>query len=240
MKYAILGDIHANLEALQSVLGDAETLGVTHYACVGDIVGYNANPQECLKIIRELNCTVVQGNHDYYASCNEDIELFAPSAQRSIQWTRKNLSSLDRKYLRRLPIIADAENFTLVHSSLNNPHSWSYIIRNKAANANFQNQFKQICFYGHTHIPMAFVKNRIIERGFFKELDILPGRQYLINAGSVGQPRDLNPHSAYVVYDVDNQKVIMRRVPYDIKKTQMKIRAAGLPFHNALRLEYGR
>ncbi len=240
MKYAILGDIHANLEALTAVLTDAKEQGVTHYACTGDVVGYNADPKACLQMIRSLDCKVVQGNHDYYAACNENMELFTPMAQKSIRWTRKNLSPFERKYLRRLPLIIDIENFTIVHSSLSNPHRWNYIFKRKAADANFRNQFNNVCFFGHTHVPLAFVKGDTIEKGFYETLTIRPNFQYLINVGSVGQPRDRNPKAAYVIYDLTAQTVEMRRVEYDRTSTQKKIRAAGLPFRNALRLTQGR
>jgi predicted phosphodiesterase len=240
MKYAILGDIHANLEALTAVLKDAESLGVTNYACTGDIVGYNADPKACLQIVRSLNGKVVQGNHDYYAACNESMELFTPMAQKSIRWSRKQLSAFERKYLRHLPLIIDIENFTIVHSSLSNPHRWNYIFKSGAAEANFRNQFNSICFFGHTHMPLAFVKGSTIEKGFYDTLTIRPGYQYLINVGSVGQPRDRNPKSAYAIYDLEAQTVTMRRVEYDIELTQKKVRAAGLPFRNALRLSSGR
>jgi predicted phosphodiesterase len=241
MKYAILGDIHSNLEALQAVLNDAEQQGVTHFACSGDVVGYNADPKACLKLIRSLGCKIVQGNHDYYAGCNESMELFTPLAQKSIYWTRKQLSLLDRKYLRTLPLIEDIENFTLVHSSLSAPQRWNYIFKQAAAEEHFQNQFNSICFFGHTHVPLAFVRGeQEIEKGFYDVLKIRNGFQYLINVGSVGQPRDRNPKSAYAIYDLDAQTVTMRRVEYDMPKSQKKIRAAGLPFRNALRLERGR
>jgi len=240
MKYAILGDIHANLEALKAVLKDAEEQGVTHYACTGDVVGYNADPKACLQMIRSLGCKTVQGNHDYYAACNESMELFTPMAQKSIRWTRKHLSPFERKHLRHLPLIVDIENFTIVHSSLSSPHRWNYIFKRKAADANFRNQFNQVCFFGHTHVPLAFVKGETLEKGFYETLHIRPGFQYLINVGSVGQPRDRNPKSAYAIYDLDNQTVQMRRIEYDMEETQRKIRAAGLPFRNALRLASGR
>ena len=241
MKYAILGDIHANLEALQAVLEDADKEGVTKFSCTGDVVGYNADPKACLKLIRKLGCQVVQGNHDYYTGCNESMELFTPMAQKSIYWTRKQLSILDRKYLRTLPLIVDVETFTLVHSSLSSPNRWNYILKRNAAEAHFLNQFNNVCFFGHTHIPLAFVKGDTeIEKGFYDTLTIRKGFQYLINVGSVGQPRDRNPKSAYVIYDLDAQTVTMRRVEYDMATTQKKIRAAGLPFRNALRLERGR
>jgi len=241
MKYAILGDIHANLEALRAVLEDAETQHVTHYACTGDMVGYNADPKACLQLIRNLDCSVVQGNHDYYAACNESMELFTPMAQKSILWTRRHLSPFERKYLRQLPMIADVENFTLVHSSLSNPRLWNYIFKRKAAAAHFRNQFSQICFFGHTHVPLAFVKDgATTSKGFYETLHIRPRAQYLVNVGSVGQPRDRNPKAAYAIYDLAEQTISMRRVEYDIEATQRKVRAAGLPFRNALRLENGR
>ena len=241
MKYAILGDIHANLEALQAVLTDAAQQGVTNFACTGDVVGYNADPKTCLKRIRNLGCQVVQGNHDYYAGCSESMELFTPMARKSIDWTRKQLSLLDRKYLRTLPLIADIEDFTIVHSSLNSPHRWNYIFKRTAAADHFLNQFNTVCFFGHTHVPLAFVKDETkIDKGFYDTLTIREGFQYLINVGSVGQPRDRNPSAAYVIYDLEAQTVTMRRVEYDMQTTQKKIRAAGLPFQNALRLERGR
>ncbi|RKX44720.1 MAG: metallophosphoesterase [Verrucomicrobia bacterium] len=240
MKYAILGDIHANLEALQAVLKDAEQQGVTHYSCTGDVVGYNADPKACLQMIRSLDCRLVQGNHDYYAACNESMELFTPMAQKSIRWTRKQLSPFERKYLRHLPLILDVESFTIVHSSLSNPHRWSYIFKKKAAAANFHNQFNSVCFFGHTHVPLAFVKEKTIEKGFYETLHIRPGAHYLVNVGSVGQPRDRNPKAAYAIYDLNEQTITMRRVEYKMEETQKKIRAAGLPFRNALRLASGR
>jgi diadenosine tetraphosphatase ApaH/serine/threonine PP2A family protein phosphatase len=151
------------------------------------------------------------------------MELFTSRARKSIDWTRKQLSPFDRKYLRQLPMIR-----------------WSYIFRSKAAEANFRNQFNPVCFFGHTHVPLAFIKGKTIEKDFYETLHIQPGLQYLINVGSVGQPRDRNPKSAYVIYDLDEQTITMRRVEYAIENTQKKIRAAGLPFRNALRLANGR
>lgn len=241
MKYAILGDIHANLEALNAVLEDSKQQGVTHYACTGDVVGYNADPKNCLQNIRKLDCKIAQGNHDYYAACNESMELFTPMAQKSIRWSRKQLSTFDRKFLRQLPTIVDIENFTIVHSSLNSPRLWNYIFNTKTAEMNFRNQFNNVCFFGHTHVPLAFIKSDdALRKGFYNTLNIQPGFKYLINVGSVGQPRDREPNAAYAIYDMENQTVTLRRVQYDIETTQKKIRAAGLPFRNALRLNYGR
>ncbi len=241
MKYAILGDIHSNYEALTAVLEDAETQGVTHYACTGDLVGYNADPKACLQLIKSRKITAVLGNHDHYAASNEAMDLFSPLARKSILWTRKQLSFFERRFLRQLPMIIDIENFTIVHSSLNAPQRWNYIFKQNAAEASFRNQFNQVCFFGHTHVPLAFIQNNAsIEQGFYETLRIRPGRKYLINVGSVGQPRDRNPQAAYAIYDLEEQRVTMRRVDYDIAVTQQKVRAAGLPFRNALRLANGR
>ena len=240
MKYAILSDIHANLEALTAVLEDASEQGVTNYACTGDIVGYNADPKACLKIIRTLKCTTVLGNHDYYAACSEPMELFTPAAQKSTLWTRKQLTHFDKKRLISLPLIADTEDFTIVHSSLFNPDRWGYIHKKPAAEDHFKNQFNSVCFFGHTHVPLAFVKGQPLEKRPYETLQIKPDYQYLINPGSVGQPRDRNPKAAYAIYDLDAQTVSLRRVRYDIETTQQKIRAAGLPFRNALRLTNGK
>jgi predicted phosphodiesterase len=241
MKYALLGDIHSNLEALQAVLDDAVQQGVTNYACTGDIVGYNADPKACMQLIRELGCEVVQGNHDYYTGCNESMELFTPMAQRSIYWTRKQLTSANRKHLRELPLVRDIEDFTLVHSSLSNPSRWNYIFKSSAAESSFRNQFNDVCFFGHTHVPLAFVADgATVEKGFYETLHVEPGFKYLVNIGSVGQPRDRNPLAAYVIYDLEARTITMRRVEYDINAVQKKIRSAGLPFRNALRLDFGR
>ena len=138
-------------------------------------------------------------------------------------------------------MVRDIECFTIVHSSLSNPNRWNYIFKLNAAEASFRNQFAQVCFFGHTHVPLAFVsEGATLEKGFYDVLRIREGFKYLINVGSVGQPRDRNPRSAYAIYDLDAQTVTLRRVEYDIAAVQKKIRAAGLPFRNALRLDYGR
>ena len=241
MKYAILGDVHANLEALEAVLEDAEKRGATRYACTGDLVGYNADPQACLKRLRALPCDLVQGNHDYYAAGKEPMERFTPMAQQSIFWTRKHLSFLDRKFLRELPLVKEIDNFTLVHSSLNEPANWNYVINSQTAEASLRNQFSDLCFIGHSHRPTAFVTDGVsLESGLYNTLILRYGFKYLVNVGSVGQPRDRNPLAAYALYDSEAQTVTLHRVTYDITTTQNKIRSAGLPFRNALRLSYGR
>ena len=240
MKYAILSDIHANLEALEAVLDDAKKNNVSQYACAGDIVGYNADPKECLKILRKLKATTVQGNHDYYAASKESIERFSLVAKKSILWTRKKLSYQDRNFLCKLPITFNHPDFTLVHSSLNNPRDWGYVFNKNSAKAHFKNQFSNLCFIGHTHVPLIFKNGEPIENKTSDYLQLKPNKQYLINVGSVGQPRDRNPNASYVIYDSTEQVIQIRRIKYDIETTQKKVREAALPFRNALRLKFGK
>jgi diadenosine tetraphosphatase ApaH/serine/threonine PP2A family protein phosphatase len=240
MKYAILGDIHANLEALKVVLEDAKDQKCTHYLSIGDVVGYNANPVECLEIIQEMKCPVVRGNHDHYCSQADDLPGFHPMAAEVINWTRQQLSDSQRAFLRDLPYTKQVETFTIVHSTLDNPDKWGYVLDRYDAEANFNYQTTAVCFYGHTHIPIAFEKGDDIRSGLYSRIKIKMGRKYFINVGSVGQPRDGDPRAAYCIFDMVNNMVELRRLDYDIETTQEKIRAAGLPEKVAARLSIGR
>jgi len=240
MKYAILGDIHANLEALQVVLEDAQRENVTHYASVGDIVGYAADPKECLGIIRQMNCPVVKGNHDEYASVDNDCFNFRPMAADAIRWTRKQLDEGERRWLNDLKMVRLVESFTIVHATLDMPQKWGYVMDKLAAASNFSYQSTSVCFYGHTHQPCAFIRDGIVKGGQFEKLRVEPGKKYFINVGSIGQPRDGNPKTGYVIYDLMSNLITLKRLPYDIKTTQEKIYRAGLPEKCATRLEIGK
>lgn len=248
MKIGFLGDIHANLEALTAVLEAAAALGVDKYVCIGDIVGYNPNPVECIKLIRGLDTLcIVKGNHDEYAAGDIPLTAFNPQAAAAIEWTRRQLSEADRQWLRQLPYKQDVytgsippARFTAVHASLEDPHHYGYIFDRCTAAASLQYQWMPLCFVGHTHTPMAFIKRQNdIFSGAYGKLDIADDCKYIINVGSVGQPRDRNPRAAFAIYDVDQATVTLHRVEYDIALTQRKIRAAGLPERCAERLQYG-
>lgn len=240
MKYAILGDIHSNLEALNAVLADAKEQGVTHYACVGDIVGYNANPIECMEIIREISKATVRGNHDHYCSRTDDLDGFHPLAADVVDWTRRQLSDEEIRYLRNLKYVAPVETFTIVHSTLDTPEMWGYVFDKLEAEANFNYQATAICFYGHTHVPLAFEKSEGIRCGLYSRVKVTMGKKYFINVGSIGQPRDGDPRAAYVIYDMVENTIELRRVAYDFRVTQQKILDAGLPGRVAARLAVGR
>ncbi len=240
MKYAILGDIHANLEALVAVRKDALEQGATHFACVGDIVGYNANPVECVDIVREMNCVTVRGNHDHYCSGTDELTGFHPLAADVVNWTRSQLRPDQLEYLRSLKYVLPVQSFTLVHSTLDNPEMWGYVFDKLEADANFNYQYTSVCFFGHTHVPLAFEKTFDVKFGLYEKIKITLGRKYFINVGSVGQPRDRDPRSAYVLFDTQRGEVTLRRLAYDVQKTQRRIREAGLPAALAERLADGR
>lgn len=239
-KYAILGDIHSNLEALDVVLDDARKQGVTNFACVGDLVGYNANPAECLERIREIGCVTVRGNHDHYCSNTEKLDDFQPLAARVVDWTRKQLSAEQAKYLHDLPLVLKTDGFTVVHSTLDMPERWGYVFDVLDAEAHFNYQHTSVCFYGHTHLPVVFEKEHRVGRASYVKIRIVRGKRYFINVGSVGQPRDGDPRTAYVIFEPSKGDLELRRLAYDVRTTQEKIRKAELPERLAQRLELGR
>ncbi|MBI5772756.1 MAG: metallophosphoesterase family protein [Verrucomicrobia bacterium] len=240
MKYAIIADIHANLEALKVVLNDANEQQCTHYACLGDVVGYNANPKECLDLIRTMAMPCVKGNHDEYCSVNATLEGFNPHAAEAVNWTRQQLSEEDAQWLRDLRYIRLVSNFAIVHATLDGPQRWGYVFDKLAAAASFTYQNTSVCFFGHTHVPVAFVKDSQVRGGTYSKFKVELGKKYFVNVGSVGQPRDGNPKAAYVIYDLNDATIELRRLDYDIALAQAKIRAAGLPERLADRLSYGK
>jgi predicted phosphodiesterase len=251
IKIALLGDIHANLEAFNAVMDVINTMEVTHYVCIGDIVGYNANPKECLDMMRALNpVATVRGNHDEYVGTDQDLYGFNPSAAAAVTWTRALLNDEDRHYLATLPYSADVRipgvpTFKIVHGTLDCPEKWGYIFRVRDAELSMENQRGfALCFFGHTHMPLFFVEKEGETQGFYFQqevpITIEPNTKYLINVGSVGQPRDENPTAAFTIYTPDENKVELYRVEYDIQTCQQKIRDAGLPEKLAARLEIGR
>ncbi|MCS7336923.1 MAG: metallophosphatase family protein [Verrucomicrobiae bacterium] len=240
MKFAIIADIHGNLEALEAVLEDIKIQKCTHLVCLGDIVGYNANPRECLEIIRKMNIPCVKGNHDEYCSTESPLTDFNPYAAQAVTWTRKQLTEEEKKWLRELKYVRMVKNFTIVHATLDAPERWGYVFDRLAAAANFPYQNTAVCFFGHTHVPLAFVRDTVVRGGTYSKFKVEPGKKYFVNVGAVGQPRDNNPKAGYVIYDTVEGTIELRRVEYDIAKAQRKILEAGLPERLAERLAYGK
>lgn len=238
--YAILSDIHGNWEGLSAVLKDAAEQHVTNYVCLGDVVGYNANPAECVERVRSLGCITIRGNHDHYSSFDDDLTGFHPLAADAVGWTRRQLSAEQQKFLAELPLVQRVENFTIVHSTLDMPEMWGYVFESLEAEASFNYQMTTVCFYGHTHVPLAFEKASEVSGGLYARLKVSLEKKYFINVGSIGQPRDGDNRAAYAVYNLENKEIQLRRVPYDFATTQKKVRDAGLPERLAVRLAIGR
>ena len=241
MRFAIFSDLHANLEATQAVLADAGTKDCTHFVCLGDLVGYNANPHECVDLVRQMDCPTVKGNHDEQASLTVSSRDFNELAEQAINWTRANLTEEDRQWLADLRLTRQVRDFTIVHATLDTPGEWGYIFNTLDAAASFTYQHTTLCFFGHTHVAGAFVKSDSgVKRVRAEQLTIEPGKKYFINTGSVGQPRDGDPRAAYCIYDAERNIVEQRRLKYDLPAAQKKIIQAGLPRLLAERLELGR
>ena len=241
MRIALFGDIHSNLEALNAVLADAQAHGCTHYVCLGDIVGYNADPKACLDIVRALDCPVIKGNHDELACLETNPQNVSALANEGIDFTRSKLQPEDFVWLNNLKFVRQVRDFTIVHATLDTPHKWGYVLNQLDAGASFSYQHTQLCFYGHTHVPRAYVRDhqvRTLEN--WQNIVIEPGRKYFINIGSVGQPRDGDWRASYVIYHALDRYAELRRLEYDIHTAQQKIRDAGLPQRLADRLALGK
>ena len=240
MRFAVFADIHANLEALTAVIEDAEKNHCTHHVCLGDIVGYNANPRECVDIVRALDCPVVKGNHDEQASIEREQTGFNALAEQAINWTREQLDDERKQWLRDLRMVRQVRDFTVVHATLDTPNKWGYIFNQLDAAASFSYQHTTVCFHGHTHTPRVFVRETAVTSCAFDKQRIEQGKKYFINVGSVGQPRDGDWHAAYAIYHVEQAFVELRRIEYDIYTAQDKIVDAGLPQRLADRLALGK
>jgi len=240
MRYAIISDIHANLEALQAVLEDIEKREIKDYICLGDIAGYGAEPNECIDIVRGLNCPCILGNHDAGAIGTTDIGRFNSAARTAVEYHKEILTDENREYLSKLKLVDRIETFTIVHANLEDPPEWGYIFNSGEAEHYFQYQKDKVCFFGHTHFQSCFQNNTMTPFSKPSKIKIKPGHKYLINVGSVGQPRDGNPEAAYGIYDLETNTVTLCRVPYDIEIAQQKMLDANLPNILALRLAIGK
>ncbi len=240
MRYALISDIHGNLQALEAVLRVLENHQIDQYLCLGDIVGYGANPEECVELVRSLTDKTVAGNHDYAAVGLTDISYFNPYAREAVLWTAEHLSEESKQYLRALPLLLKTGPSTLVHSTPQRPELWDYILSPYDALAAFSYFEGSICFVAHSHRPMMFIQGpRGLQWDFSDRVQIHSDSRYIINTGSVGQPRDRNPKACFALCDTEASEVRILRAEYDISGAQAAIRAAGLPEILAERLQYG-
>ncbi len=244
MRYAVISDIHSNLEALTAFLKKADTLGIGGIVCLGDIVGYNANPNECIALIKEKNVRCIMGNHDSRAVGLEDTSGFNLYAEQAVLWTASQLTEENKVFLKDLPrtLFVD-EKFLAIHGWVNDTDR--YILGAGDALENFELMNKlaapaELCFFGHTHLPAIYSEGG--EKNVLDEDDTLvlsEKENYLINPGSLGQPRDSDPRASFLVYDSKKSTVTFYRIEYDIMAAAEKVIQAGLPRRLAERLKLG-
>ncbi len=239
MKYAIISDIHSNLEALRRALGEIQKRGCDQIICLGDVVGYGADPSQCLKRVRESAGEIIMGNHDRAV---EDVKLredFSEWARTAIEWTARVLNEQEKAVIRKfVPIIIDTkENITWTHGSVHETCEFHYLFDTAEAGKSFEILETRFCFFGHTHIPSIFSeKAKEVQYLPAGSSELSPNDRYLINPGSVGQPRDRNPELSFAFFDSEQFLLEIVRLDYDNQKAADKIRKAGLPGFLADRL----
>jgi len=243
VRYGILGDIHSNLSSLEAVLERFEVEGVDRILSVGDIVGYGAQPAECIRLVRSVGARVVKGNHDAACVGELDLRYFNAHARMAVDWTRTVLDEEDLRWLASLPLTVDLDECCVGHGTYYRPELFDYIQGPSDADPSLDAMCKPVCFVGHTHVPVSLLRLEDdpahTSYTLDTEVDLSESRRALINVGSVGQPRDEDPRAAYAVYDPEEKWVRIRRVAYDIDRTAVLIRGAGLPRILADRLYLG-
>jgi diadenosine tetraphosphatase ApaH/serine/threonine PP2A family protein phosphatase len=240
VRYGIISDIHSNWEALSAVLAVLEKEKVERYLCPGDLVGYGADPNRCVEAVRRLSCLTVLGNHDSVAAGREEPTYFNPHARKAIEWTREFLNEENRAFLRGLPLKEKNQTWLIVHATPSEPEAWHYVLSEERGVKEFSHFKEAVCLFGHTHYPFALRMGSLgtaLEKG--QRVALKPEYRYLLNVGSIGQPRDHDPRAAFGIYDHEAGAVDFRRVEYDVATAQNKIQKAGLPAFLAERLSRG-
>jgi diadenosine tetraphosphatase ApaH/serine/threonine PP2A family protein phosphatase len=242
MKAALVSDVHSNLEALQAVEKSLGELGVEKVCFIGDAVGYGPDSDACTEWIMQNAGMSVMGNHDLAAAGLTDVGSFNPNARAAILWTMRHMKDVSLEFLRALPMRQIQDGMTLVHANPMDPGGWNYIFSLWDAEMNFPFFEGPFCFVGHSHQPAAVGMDPkgAVSVQPLTAFPIQEGFRYLVNVGSVGQPRDGNPASCFGFLDTDRGQFSFIRVPYDYRKTQKKMEEAGLPRPLIERLAEGR
>ncbi len=241
LRCAIISDIHGNFQALEAVFELIDRLETDRIICLGDIVGYGADPSFCIERVRARCSTVIIGNHDAAAVELTSIAFFNPVAREAALWTRSVLNTEEKDYLAQLPLTMEMDEFEIVHSSPDDPKSWYYLHFREDAVGQFDYFDRRLLFFGHTHCAVVFEldEGTVIER-WPDNLKLAAQCRYMVNVGSVGQPRDGDPDASFAVFDSQTGEVTFYRQPYDIITAAGRILEAGLPPMLASRLSVGR
>lgn len=240
MNLVIVSDIHANLEALETVLADIERRKPDAMFCLGDFVGYGASPNECITRLRPLIDGAVMGNHDDAAIGRTALDGFNHEAARAARWTANALTPEHHEYLGGLPMQGSWHGANVVHATPSEPAAWHYVLSPAEADFEMQHFSEDLCFIGHSHYPGTFVSHGT--RSLYtrqSKVRLEPGMRYIVNVGSVGQPRDGDPRAAYLTWDSERRELEHIRLEYDIEGAAARIRDAGLPAFLAERLRWG-
>lgn len=241
MRYLVVSDIHANLAAFEAVIADAGQFDALW--CLGDVVGYGPDPNDCVALLRQYELVCLAGNHDWAALGKLNLASFNADARAAVTWTQQMMTNETREYLQALPSLRNMGQFTLAHGSPRQP-VWEYILDPLIAYINFMHFENNYCLVGHTHTPVLYEQDvansdclvRFPQYGEPAELD---NARLIINPGSVGQPRDSDPRAGYALLDTDAMTWEHRRTEYPIEETQNRMRQHGLPHRLVARLQYG-
>jgi diadenosine tetraphosphatase ApaH/serine/threonine PP2A family protein phosphatase len=234
MRVAIISDIHSNLEALQKALEIIDEKKVEEIVCLGDLVGYGANPNECVELTRKRASRILLGNHDQAAFDLSQTEHFNRHARTAAYWTNQTLTQENLEFLKSLPFQHVIDDLTFVHASPRDPEQWEYVFSAHEAKTNFESFQTRICFVGHTHIPGVFPEDLKMQKS-----TVTRENRYIVNVGSVGQPRDGNWKLSFGVFDTSAWTYDLVRSEYDVQTASEKIVAADLPRFLADRLLVG-
>jgi len=230
VRYAIVSDIHGNYEAFTTVLDVIDGMDVDGIVCLGDVVGYGANPNEVVQLARERADVTIRGNHDQAAIDPAQEAHFNSWAVQAIRWTRDQLTAESLDYLKSLAYEATLPDVHLVHASPSEPEKWRYILSPQAAAREFSSFRESFCFVGHSHVPMIVLRTEVGTSELLEEEVALPaGARVLMNVGSVGQPRNGDPRACFAVLDLEDRSASLVQVPYDIDTARAKILESGLP-----------
>jgi diadenosine tetraphosphatase ApaH/serine/threonine PP2A family protein phosphatase len=242
MKTALVSDIHGNLEALKAVFADLRSRGVERVYSLGDVVGYGPEPEGCLELLRREAEVQLMGNHDAAVLEMTSVADFNENARLAVEWSRKVMAEESLDFMRDLPYVARRDGFLLVHSSPEEPPAWHYILSLGGARRSFEHFSERACFIGHTHVPFVITRrpDGVVEEVTDRPVEFEEGCRYLVNVGSVGQPRDRDPRASYAIVDAAAGALEIRRVHYPVEKTQQLMRDRGLPPFLIERLAVGR
>ncbi len=241
MRYAVISDVHSNLDALEAVFSDMDRRQIRDIIFVGDAVGYGPEPNECIALLSAKCSTLLAGNHDWGATGRTDIHCFNDYAKCAIEWTAEVITDRSREVLGSFLLSEEKkeEDAFFVHATPREPEEWHYILTLQDAEVNFSYFDNRICFLGHSHQPFMVERTDSGELVVAKDNVLMNrGSRYIINVGSVGQPRDGDPRACYAVFD--NDRVEMVRIPYNIESVQDKMRREHLPYQLIERLALGR